>query len=435
MTTALGRRDLLKTTGAAGAAVLAGGLLSTATAAPAAAAERTWRATGVATASMASFDTTMKSYMQARGITAGSLAVARNGKLLHVRGYTWDDPAVPTTQPTDVFRLASVSKPITATAVMRLVQTGKLSLTARVADLLTLRPPAGQSADPRLGQVTVRQLLQHLGGWDRDASFDPLWSDARIASGLGVGYPLSSQDIMRYTTGQPLDHAPGTTYAYSNYGYLLAGEIIAAVSGTTYEDYVKREVLGPLRISRMRLGASLAKDTSGEVDYTSKYTGRSVVDDSGATVPLPYGGFNMETQFANGGWVGSAADVVRFCYLYDQPAEAGVLTAASIKSVYAKPEAGGWNGYHYGLGWYVRPVSGGQNTWHFGGMPGTYTLVMRSGGLSIAALFNQRKEGDDLDWGEIDPLLWDAADAVGTWPTADQTARYFPPEGWVPVRP
>ncbi|MBV2364580.1 beta-lactamase family protein [Streptomonospora sp. NEAU-YY374] len=426
---------MLKASGAAGAAVLAGGLLSTATAAPAAAAERTWRATGVANAALASFDNTMKSYMQARNITAGSLAVARNGKLLYVRGYTWDDPAKPTTQPTDVFRLASVSKPITATAVMRLVQTGRLSLTDRVTDLLTLRPPAGQTADPRLKDVTVRRLLQHLGGWDRDVSFDPLWSDARIAGGLGVGYPLSSRDIMRYVTGQPLDHAPGTTYAYCNYGYLLLGEIIAAVSGTSYEDYVTQEILRPLRITRMRLGASLSQDTSGEVDYNSRYTGRSVIDDSGATLPLPYGGFNMETQFANGGWVGSAADVVRFCYLYDQPASAQILSSASIKTVYAKPEAGGWNGYHYGLGWYVRPVSGGQNTWHTGSMPGTYTLLMTSGGLTIAALFNQRKEGDNLNWGEIDPLLWDAADAVDTWPTTDLTSRYFPPEGWVPVRP
>ncbi|MFF8764427.1 serine hydrolase domain-containing protein [Nocardiopsis dassonvillei] len=417
----MSRRRMLTLTGTAGAAAAAAGALG---AAPASAAERTWRVTGEDVAPLAHFDGVMKDYMQARGITAGSLAVARNGRLSLARGYTWGDDSVATTGVTDVFRIASLSKPVAGTAAMRLAQEGELDLDAPLADLVDLSPLAGETADPRLGEVTVRRALQHLGGWDRDVSFDPLWNTIAISREMGVDLPLGRSEVIAYTSGMELDHAPGTRYAYSNYGYLLVSEAITAVTGMSYEDHVVSDVLGAVDIARMRAGRSLSADQEGEVGYDSKYTVTSALDSSGAQVPYPYGGFNLEIQLGNGGWVASAADLARFCTIYDTPEAAGVLTPDSISTVFEQPETGG-GATHYGLGWSVRPTGSGENTWHTGSMPGTYTFLARSNGYTVVALFNRRDEGDALNWGEIDPKLWDAVNEVGTWPTEDLTPIYF----------
>lgn len=414
----LPRRRALALAAGLGAVVVA------ADAMPARAAEKTWRTTGPNVSGMAHFDTLMRDYMQARGISAGSLAVARQGRIALARGYTWGDAGVTTTRETDVFRIASLSKNIAGTAAMLLAQRGELDLDAPVADFVDLSPLPGKTADPRLGGVTVRRALQHLGGWNRDVSGDPLWRDRAIASASGFGLPLTEENVVAHTSGVPLDAAPGTAYSYSNYGYLLVSRVIAAVAGTSYEDFVVSDVLGPVDVARMRAGRSLAQDQAGEVRYESKYTATTVMDGSGTSVPYPYGGFNLENQLGNGGWVASAVDLVRYCTIYDTPGAAGVLTPASIDEVMAVPETGG-GATHYGLGWYVRPTANGRNTWHYGSMPGTYTFLARSNGYTIAALFNRRSEGDGLNWGEIDPKLWSAVNAVGTWPTGDLTSRYF----------
>ncbi|CAL9337768.1 Penicillin-binding protein 4* [Nocardiopsis dassonvillei] len=414
----LPRRRALALAAGLGAAVL------TADALPAVAAERTWRTAGPNVSAMAHFDTVMREYMQARGISAGSLAVARQGRIALARGYTWGGSTVATTRETDVFRIASLSKNIAGTAAMLLAQRGELDLDAPVADFVDLSPLPGRSADPRLGRVTVRRALQHLGGWNRDVSGDPLWRDHAIAGAAGFDLPLTEENVIAYTSGLALDAEPGTAYSYSNYGYLLVSRVIAAVAGTDFEDFVVSDVLGPVDVARMRAGRSLAQDQAGEVRYESGYTATTVLDSSGARVPHPYGGFNLENQLGNGGWAASAVDLVRYCTIYDAPGRAGVLTPASIDEVMAVPEIGG-GATHYGLGWYVRPTANGRNTWHFGSMPGTYTFLARSNGYTIAALFNRRGEGDGLNWGEIDPELWSAVNAVRTWPTEDLTPRYF----------
>ncbi|MEV3919702.1 serine hydrolase domain-containing protein [Actinomadura coerulea] len=419
----LSRRNFGKAAGLVAAPALlagcaSGGSGSTRTA-QAAAAARTWGVTGKALAGLGGFDATLKSFMQARTIPCGQLAVVRKGKLILSRGYTYAEDGAFKTQPTSPFRVASISKSVTATAVLRLVQDGKLKLTDRVATLLGL----STTADPRLKDVTVLRLLQHLGGWDRDITPDPMFRDATIAKALGVALPVSQANIMKYTSGRALDHAPGTRYAYSNYGYMLLGRIIEKVTGKKYQDYVRQTVLAPRGITRMRLGRSRTKVT-GEVPYYSTYTGATVFDNSGTKVPFPYGAFNLENMDAHGGWLATAMDLTRFAGIYDG---GSVLTSTSISRAFAKPETGiNSDGWYYGCGWQVRPVTGGRNTWHNGSLAGTYTLMVRRyDGLSWAVLFDQRQEGSAANYGDIDAALHKAANAVKTWPTGDLTSTYF----------
>lgn len=317
--------------------------------------------------------------MRERDIPNAALAVSRAGRLVLARGYGAETP------PTSLFRIASLTKPITATAILRLVQDGRLRLSDRVD-----------------GEISVRHLLQHLGGWDRNLSGDPMFSDAAISRRLGVALPVSRRDIIDYVTGLPLDHRPGTTFAYSNYGYLLLGRVIERVAGMSYGDYVRDAILDPLGLA-MRLGRTATR-ADGEVSYRSSRRGVTVLDGSCALVPEPYGAFNLENMDSHGGWLASAVDLVRFAAVFD--GSTSVLSAESIAEAFAVPETGvNEDGWYYGCGWQVRPVPGGLNTWHTGRLAGSYALLVRRfDGLCWAALFNG--DGDD----DIDPLLHGAAD-------------------------
>ncbi|WP_214326875.1 serine hydrolase domain-containing protein [Nonomuraea sediminis] len=414
----LSRRTLLKAGAAAVPAIALGSLSEQADAA-------TLVTSGVMPSQLASFDKTVQQYMTERSISCGQLAIARKGKILAARGYGTYIPnggTLAKVQPTSLFRIASLSKNITSAAILRLAQDGKLTLTTPITKLLGL----SSAADGRLEQVTLWRLMQHTGGWDREVSKDALWLDQTIAASLDKDFPITHADIIKYVTGKPLDFAPGSEMSYSNYGYMLLGRVIEKVSGMSYEAYVRTKLLAPRGITRMRLGKSLRSEMSAsEVSYESKYTTKIVVNDSGITVPYPYGGFNMPNQDANGGWLASAVDLVRWAGVFD--ASSTVLNATSISRAFAKPEIGvSTDGSWYGAGWYVRNWGSGLNTWHSGSMPGTFTFLVRQAlGVTWCVQFNRREEEGSPDFDVVDKLLWQAHDAVTTWPTTDLTSRYF----------
>lgn len=414
----LSRRHFGKLALATGAVAAVGTAAGTAISRSADAAA-TWKATGTAVPALAGFDNQMKTFMQARGVTAGQFAVTYKGRLVLARGYsTSTDLAV---QPTSLFRIASLSKSVTAAAIVKLAQDGKLSLATPVTSILDITP-----TDSRWSTITLWKLLQHLGGFDRDVSGDPNFKDVTISRTLGVPMELQHADVIKYMAGQKLDFAPGTKYSYSNFGYLLAGRVIEKVSGLSYADYVQQKLLTPLKIKRMALGWSIAKH-SGEMPYDSQYTGTTVLDGSGKVVAAPYGSFSMRTQDANGGWIASAPDLVRWAKMFDAPST--VLNSTSLGRVWSKPSTGvNPDGWYYGLGWQIRPTTGGtgRNTWHTGSLPGTYSLLVRtSGGLSWAAVFNRRDDPSGKSYGDIDAAMWTAANGVTTWPTHDLFPQYF----------
>ncbi|MFC4012287.1 serine hydrolase domain-containing protein [Nonomuraea purpurea] len=383
----------------------------------------TVQTSGVVPAALAQYDTVLKTYITDRKISCAQLAITKNGKLVLARGYRYsDDPSVPAVSPTSLFRIASLSKHITAMAIMRLAQDGKLSLGTSVATLLGL----STTADPRLKNVTVWRLLQHTGGWDRDLSGDYLYRDHVISTSLGVSLPITRDHIIRYAGGRPLDFAPGSKFAYSNYGYLLLGLIVEKASGMSYESYVKQRILTPVGITRLRLGRTLkAQAATGEVIYESAGTSKTVTDASGAIVPSPYGGFSMENRGPGGGWLASAVDLVRLARVLDAPGT--VLNSTSIGRMTAKPEIGvSPDGSWYGAGLYVRQVTGHLNTWHSGGLPGTYTYLARlQNGFTYAALFNRTEETGTPDFDVLSSLINNTTGKITSWPTTDLFPRYF----------
>jgi len=376
-----------------------------------------------------SFDTTMQSFMSKHEIPGGSIAVVKDGRLVYTNGYGWADRDKK--QPvlaTSLFRIASISKPLTAAAVFTLLQKGdhRFSLDTPAFSLLSFKPAPGSEGDvdPRLKAITVRQILQHTAGWDKDATgIDPMFQPEEIAKALHVTPPARQDSIIRYMMGKSLDFDPGSRYSYSNFGYCVLGRIIEKLSGQSYEQYVKEHVLAPAGITRMQLGRTLRKDIApDEVCY---YTSEDEIASNvfpGASppiVPMQYGGFCLESMDSHGGWIASAEDLARFAAALDRPKSSNLLTPDSLKAMHARPPAPSWiedgkpSDYYYGCGWLVRPVGSRANYWHLGCLPGTYAiLVRRHDGLSWVALFNRCSLAELPEYAEIDAALHKAADQI-----------------------
>lgn len=378
--------------------------------------------------------------MAARGIPGGALAVVKDRRLIYAKGYGWADreKQIPAS-PTSLFRIASISKPFTAVAVLKLVEDNKLTLDARAFDIVRAEPllKVGQPVDLRLARITVRQLLDHTGGWDRDKSFDPMFRATRIAEATGTPAPARPDAVIRYMLGKPLDFDPGQRYAYSNFGYCVLGRIIEQVSGQPYDRFVEKNVLAPAGIRHMRIGATLdGQQAKGEVRYYTKdeKATDNIFPDGPRRVTWPYGGFHLEAMDAHGGWIASAVDLARFAAALDEPNASPLLRPETIRTMYAPPEPPAWRDAagkladaFYAGGWMVRPhaATGRANYWHSGSLPGTATLLVRRwDGLNWAVLFNQRSDDSKLSDGAIDPALHRAAAAVKEWPSHDLFSKF-----------
>ncbi|WP_168205074.1 serine hydrolase [Bythopirellula goksoeyrii] len=389
-------------------------------------------ATGATCSSFAKIDSIMKESLAKHHIPGASLAITDQGRLVYSRGFGYADlesqqPVTPTT----LFRIASLAKPITAVAIMKLVESELLDLDTPVFSVLNnYEPFIEQNAayDVRLRDITVRYLLQHRGGWDREVSFDPMFRSYHIAASLGTSSPATHDEIIRYMLGKPLDFNPGERYAYSNFGYCLLGRVIEKLSGCTYENYVKKHVLEPLGITDMEIGRTAFKlHRSGESRYYDPHYGYSVFDDHlNEKVPQPYGAWHLEVMDSHGGWIATAEDLLRFATAFDRK----LLSSASVEQMFERPPGlAGWTGdgnknqIYYGLGWQVRTNTAENISlqMHAGSLPGTSTIVVRrSDGRCFALLFNARESPftSQINY-EVFPALNEAIDEIGTWPTYD----------------
>jgi N-acyl-D-amino-acid deacylase len=357
---------------------------------------------GTADPRFALLDEIMTTVIDKQSLAGASLAVLKDGKLVYSRGFGYADREnMQPMPPNALFRLCSVSKALTAVAILKLIEQGKFELDSSVTRLLDLHP-TGRKADERWHKITIRHLLEHRGGWDVKASkFDPMFAPGPIVREMRVFPPVLPHTIIQYMLRQPLDFEPGSKFAYNNFGYCLLGRVIEKVSKQkSYEKFVQQEVLKPLGITRMRLGRSLLSQRfADEVRYHSPVTANAVVGSPiGRSVSAPYGGFYLEAMDAHGGWLGSAADLARFAQAFDDPQACKILKPESVQQLFQssnREESKG--GAYYARGWLVQPLGKEQIVyWHDGAMEGSASMVVRRpDGITFAVLFNARgKEGD-----------------------------------------
>ncbi|MFW5965175.1 MAG: serine hydrolase domain-containing protein [Halodesulfurarchaeum sp.] len=220
-----------------------------------------------------------------------------------------------------LFRIASLSKPLTAAATRHLLEATDCSLEDPFLPLLDIEAPAGAPADPRLREITIRQLLQHRGGWDRIETFDPIFEPWRVCWELGIAPPPTAQDYARFVLDRELSFTPGTDSQYSNVGYLFLGLVIEAVSGRPYQTFLQETVferagIEPADIQPGRTRPAFRPDR--ETFYDAEYVCLDLTSPQYLRlVPCPDGGFPEEAMTAVGGHVATATAYDQFMQHYD----------------------------------------------------------------------------------------------------------------------
>lgn len=374
---------------------------------------------GLDSSKLADLDRIMLKVMKSNDIYAGQLAVAKNGKLVYSKAFGFSDKEHKVDTSCDtLFRIASSSKPITAVAIMTLVQQGKLRVEDKALDILKdYKPAAGEPFDPKLQTITVRQLLEHTSGFSNEKG-DPQFEYLRLAAQkYSLPQPASPQAIVRYRLTKPLDRDPATKYEYSNFGYNMLGRIIEKVSGEDYETYVKKNVLSPAGANSMALGHTRLVEMSPlEVFYDDRGIGDrgwSVYAAEPEQVAASYGSsFSQEAMDAHGGWLATAEELTKFIAAADgSNSNCKLLNPETISLMLAPPEVAPAkqknkkSGSYYAKGWNFVPKTG---QWaHSGALTfGTASFVCHlSDGVQVAAVFNHLPENYGKFFEDMQPRI------------------------------
>ncbi len=337
-------------------------------------------------------------FRQQFSVPASSIAISRNGQFVYDQAAGMGDRQhLMQVQQSSLFRIASVTKPITSVTIFSLVEQGKLNLTDKVfgpSAILGIKygkPPYQQY----VADITVDDLLTHTaGGWPNDST-DPMmhnlsWDHTKL--------------ITETIAHMPLTNPPGTHWAYSNFGYCVLGRVIEQVTGQPYASYVQANILAPCGIYTMQIAANKESQRApNEVVYYGQYS-----ED-------PYK-INITRMDSHGGWIASSTQLVQFLnHVAGAPGIPALLKPATIQTMTAPAPAYPQGPARYARGWMVRD-NGAGNWWHNGSLPGTTTIMVRtSTGMCWAALTNTRTEPSNEIDTALDQMMWNMVRTVPAW--------------------
>jgi serine beta-lactamase-like protein LACTB len=260
-----------------------------------------------------------------------------------------------------MYRLASLSKPMTATAVMQLVEKGKIDLDAPVQRYVPSFPE-------KPWPITTRQLLVHLGGirhYRPDERFDATRRFVSVLEGLD----MFKED--------PLVHEPGTAYLYSTYGYTLLGAIVESAAGVPYLEYMRERVWRPARMESIR-------DDDARALIPHRAQGYARIADGELRNSHPA---DTSYKIPGGGLTATASDVARFAAALQQ----GVLVRPdTTAAMFARQRTRSGRYVGYGLGWGVQRWKGRSEILHSGSQERVNNVVymLPDRGLVVVVLTN-----------------------------------------------
>jgi CubicO group peptidase (beta-lactamase class C family) len=276
---------------------------------------------------------------------SGSVLVAKDGAPVWRESFgaadrEWDIPNTADTK----FRLGSITKQFTATAILQLAEQGKLSVDDPVSKYYVGAPPAW-------AKITLKHLLTHSSGIPSYTALPGFFEKG--SSKL----PLTPDEIVKLTRDMPLEFEPGAKYAYDNTGYILLGYVIEKASGETYADYVAKHIFAPLGMNDSGYdvsGVILKKRASG---YQGSKEGWKNADYLDMTLP-----------YAAGSLYSTTGDLL----IWDGALAAGkILSPASRQAMFTD------YGHNYGYGWRIDQEAGHERIGHGGGINGFATGIVR----------------------------------------------------------
>lgn len=260
---------------------------------------------------LAPMDAVIDSFRQAWNVKGLTLAVMRNDSLLYAKGYGWADiDNLEPTTPGTTMRLASVSKLLTAIAIMELIEEGRFSLRSPVfGPFGVLKGYDDVIQDDRHFLITVEHLLRHESGLYSGGS-DPMFEKYSIMRTLGLNQLPDQEQLSRYLLAQTMDFDPGTSRRYSNFGYLLLGMIIEQQTGKRYADYMQEEIFQPNGCFGFAIaGNYISERRPGEtIYYPQNYNSR---------YGSPCYSGDIRGLGGGGAWTGSAPELARLVATID----------------------------------------------------------------------------------------------------------------------
>ncbi|MFY9341718.1 MAG: serine hydrolase [Planctomycetota bacterium] len=388
-----------------------------------------WTAIGPTVPQFAPFDAWAQSWMAQNGIRAASMAIVRDGRLVHARGYTRARTGYPITLPTSLFEIASCSKPLTSIAVHQHFQNPASNMAP--GDTMMSYFPTVIASAPGCASITLHHLLTHQGGWNRNVSPDPMVGlDKTIADTFGQPLPIGKFLIYRYMVGtQPLDFTPGTDSQYSNFGFSVLGQALEVRNpGLSYAQIMQQRVFAPLGITRARIADSDALHP-GEVRYHpwTPMLSRSVLANAQPWVAGQYGALNKENMDSHGAWVMAAPDYAKVLAAFDLGGSNPLLGPVQTANMWTVEP-----GYSSLMrGWFRTSVPDGMGgqvaMYHHNGLlyGATSFIARRADGLSFVFLTNGDRNnlfGDDHG-----AQLSGIANTISLWPTWDLFPQVYLP--------
>jgi CubicO group peptidase (beta-lactamase class C family) len=367
-----------------------------------------------------------KEFLQQWNLAGLTMAIVREGKLVYSHGFGYADieetrPVIPG----NLFRVASVSKLITAVAIVKLVEKKSLTLDSKVfgPNAILKDPIFNSVVDKRIYNITVRQLLAHSGGWSLHYG-DPAFNSLVVLERTGETGAATIDSYCRFVASRKLHFEPGTRSSYSNMGYMFLGKVVEAVSGRKYEEFVRNEVLKPAGICDMHIGRSyLADRRLNEVKYYEAEESQPIpaFDGSGRMVPKPYGGNPIELLGPAGGWIASSIELAKLMVLIDGFRNVPDMFPNSlISQMVVNDDLRG------PLGWKVVKDNG---DWiRTGSMAGTSAIMKRqSNGFSWVVIINSSSwKGPRLP-AYVNYMMGKIEKNITTWPKHD-LFKYEPKE-------
>ncbi|KAL5614307.1 hypothetical protein BROUX41_004415 [Berkeleyomyces rouxiae] len=254
-------------------------------------------------------DNIMKEFMVVNNVRQLQFSAAVRGTTIAERAYTLGEDDYPVVSVDDPFMIASLSKIFVDAAIDNLIQQGLLDLDTRVYEKLGYEA----FADERSRDITVRHLLAHKGGFDRDVSGDPVRDFRQIAIDGNLGRAATLCDVVEYMVDRPLDFTPGTRMAYANYGHMLLSYLVANITRMEYYDFLKTYILGNENVVPYATGAEAHVNDNFLPESHLTGLDPRVVHES-VVVPAVYGGDGMikEETLGTTGLAATASSVARF---------------------------------------------------------------------------------------------------------------------------
>jgi CubicO group peptidase (beta-lactamase class C family) len=361
---------------------------------------------------------TIRSFMHRWEIAGASIAVAKNGQLVYAKGFGLADKNSNTlTEPYNKFRIASISKLITAVAIMKLQEEGRLSVNDNVfgPEGILNDPFYSDPRDKRVLGITIAHLLSHEGGWSTRYG-DQMFIPFVVSEAMNVNPPVDTKTIVRFALNKGLHFTPGSGKAYSNLGYAILGLVIEKVTGMSYYDYCRKEILEPIGIYDMTLARNLPEEKAPfEVTYyePGDAVRKPSIYGTGNLVQASYGGNDIEALGGAGGWLATAPDLMKLLLAVDGfDTRKDILSRESLTFM-----TDAKNGYAP-VGWKTTIYDG--TWWRTGTFPGTAGMMKRqSDGTAWVVLLNTSAWNGPEISSDINYMMARALSMTRVWPQRD----------------